>query len=83
MYSIPFKTRALPLAIAACMVSASSLSLADVEELEEVIVTGSYIKGAVTDAASPVSIIDRDSLMQQGAPLHGGHCAKHDVFQWY
>lgn len=67
MYSIPFRARVLPLAIAAGLAASAQSSTAE-EALEEVIVTGSYIKGAVTDAASPVAVIDRDSLMQQGTP---------------
>ncbi|TQV80198.1 TonB-dependent receptor [Exilibacterium tricleocarpae] len=38
------------------------------EELEEVIVTGSYIKGTPTDAPSPVSVVDRAELEQRGTP---------------
>lgn len=70
MYSIPFRSRLLPMAIAAASITSGPLAFAadELAELEEVIVTGSYIKGAATDAASPVSVIDRDSLMQQGAP---------------
>ena len=38
----------------------SSLIFAQAEE--EVIVTGSYIKGSPTDGASPVEIYDRDLI---------------------
>ena len=38
----------------------SSLIFAQAEE--EVIVTGSYIKGSPTDGASPVEIYDRDVI---------------------
>ena len=34
---------------------------------EEVIVTGSYIKGSPTDGASPVEIIGRDTIQNIGA----------------
>lgn len=69
MHRIPFRTRVLPLAIAASIFSTHhALAQDELAEIEEVTVTGSYIKGAVTDAASPVAVIDRDSLMQQGAP---------------
>ena len=34
---------------------------------EEVIVTGSYIKGSPTDGASPVEIYDRDLIESIGA----------------
>ena len=36
--------------------------------IEQVIVTGSYIKGAVEDAALPVTVIGRDDLERQGSP---------------
>ncbi|NIB38647.1 TonB-dependent receptor [Pseudomaricurvus alkylphenolicus] len=70
MHTLPFRNRLLPLAIAATCTTMGQFSVADekLQELEEIIVTGSYIKGAVTDAPSPVSIINRDDLMQQGAP---------------
>ena len=38
------------------------------EDLEEVIVTGSYIEGAVENAALPVTVLDRDDLERQGSP---------------
>ena len=37
------------------------------EAVEEVIVTGSYLKGSATDGASPVSIIGRDTIEDLGA----------------
>lgn len=38
------------------------------ESIEEVIVTGSYIKSTPEDAPNPVSIIDREELYSQGSP---------------
>jgi iron complex outermembrane recepter protein len=37
------------------------------ENIEEVMVTGSYIKGSPTDGASPVEIIGRDTIEDMGA----------------
>jgi iron complex outermembrane receptor protein len=37
------------------------------EAVEEVIVTGSYLKGSATDGASPVEIIGRDTIEDLGA----------------
>ena len=37
------------------------------EEVEEVVVTGSYIKGSPTDGASPVELYDRDTIEAIGA----------------
>jgi len=36
---------------------------------EEIIVTGSYIRGSATDAASPVDVISRDDFVATGAVL--------------
>jgi iron complex outermembrane receptor protein len=36
------------------------------EDLEEIIVTGSYIKGTPQDAASPVQVLDRDYIKDAG-----------------
>ena len=40
----------------------------DEEYIEEVTVTGSHIKGAVEDAALPVTSLSRDDLIQEGTP---------------
>ena len=37
------------------------------QDIEEVMVTGSYIKGSPTDGASPVEIVDRDTIEDIGA----------------
>ena len=72
---IPYKRKLVSLAIAAVTTAALGHSAVAQEQsedqgklIEEVIVTGSFIKGAATDAPSPVAVIDRDNLMQQGAP---------------
>ncbi|HBK17416.1 MAG TPA: TonB-dependent receptor, partial [Gammaproteobacteria bacterium] len=36
--------------------------------IEEVVVTGSFIKGTPIDSASPVTVIDREGLLRQGSP---------------
>jgi outer membrane cobalamin receptor len=36
-------------------------------DIEEVIVTGSYIRGSALDAPSPVTTVDRASIEAQGA----------------
>ncbi len=47
--------------------SAADIST-DVEPIEQIVVTGSYIEGAVEDAALPVTVIDRSELELQGSP---------------
>ena len=42
--------------------SNSLFSQEDTETVEEVVVTGSYIKGSATDGASPVEIISRETI---------------------
>ena len=65
---IPYNSKLISLAIAAVTATIGHTALAQEQALEEVIITGSFIKGVATDAPSPVSVINRDDLMQQGAP---------------
>ena len=37
------------------------------QDIEEVMVTGSYIKGSPTDGASPVEVVDRETIEDIGA----------------
>src|SRR5512145_2997748 len=61
-------------AVAATLLAALSGTAAaaeapsDVGPIEQVVVTGSHIKGAVEDAALPVTVLDRDDLELQGSP---------------
>ena len=59
-------------AIAACTLPAAALAipnfaLAEQEAVEEVIVTGSYIRRNTADSPSPLTVIDRASIEQVGA----------------
>lgn len=65
---VPYRRRLVSLAIAAVTMALGHSALAQEDMLEEVIITGSFIKGAATDAPSPVSVINRDDLLQQGSP---------------
>ncbi len=65
---VPYSRKLVSLAIAAVIAAVGHTALAQGQVLEEVIITGSFIKGAATDAPSPVSVIDRENLMQQGSP---------------
>lgn len=40
----------------------------DADDVEEIVVTGSYIKGTPEDAPNPVSILTREDLLDQGSP---------------
>ncbi len=48
---------------------ASAQQSADDPEVEEVVVTGSFIRGTPLDAPSPVQIVDRESIEAQGAAV--------------
>ena len=65
----PSKRRGLALAV---MVAAAGATMPlaaqqNEPEVEEVIVTGSYIRGSALDAPSPVNVINRESIQAQGA----------------
>ena len=56
------------LAIAALLMSFVSFAQAEEEVMEEVVVTGSYIKGSPQDAELPIDVITEEDLLQQGSP---------------
>ena len=62
--AIPF---ALSLLTANLLVANTALAQDDNKNLEEVVITGSYIKGAGTDEASPVEVLNSDYIQKQGA----------------
>ena len=66
--SIPFSPKSLTLAIMLAGISHSANAQQE-PEIEEVVVTGSYIRGTPLDAPSPVQIIDRESIEAQGAAV--------------
>src|SRR5687767_11039845 len=60
-------------AVACVLTAAANIALAESPvatgpQLESVIVTGSHIRGAATDAALPVSVISAEDLAKQGSP---------------
>jgi iron complex outermembrane receptor protein len=58
---------AMSLLTANLMVANSVLAQDDSKALEEVVITGSYIKGSGTDEATPVDVLDSDYIQKQGA----------------
>ena len=69
--SFPGKRKALALAV---MFAGTTLSMPlfaqqDDSDIEEVIVTGSFIRGTPLDAPSPVQVVDRASIEAQGAAV--------------
>jgi len=62
--ALPF---ALSLLTANLLVANTVLAQDDNKNLEEVVITGSYIKGTGTDEATPVDVLDSDYIQKQGA----------------
>ena len=54
--------------IGALLISIGLCGAASAEEMEEVVVTGSYIKGTPEDAALPVDVMNREDLEDVGDP---------------
>jgi iron complex outermembrane receptor protein len=77
--SVTFKRTILAATIANLSFLASQQSLAQEEALEEVFVTGSYIKSTGQDQASPVDVIDRQAIANSGAFTVGELTAKLSV----
>ncbi len=64
-----FCMKALPLAVSllAANTMMANTALAQDSDMEEVVITGSYIKGAGTYEASPVEVLNSDYIQKQGA----------------
>ena len=67
--AIPSRTKLLTACVIAGVYGAPALAQDDAPEIEEVVVTGSFIRGTPLDAPSPVQIVDRDSIEAQGAAV--------------
>jgi len=67
--TFPSSRRAIALAvISGLSVTALSASAQD-NAIEEVVVTGSFLRGSPLDAPSPVQVVDRSSIEAQGAAV--------------
>ena len=64
----PGRRRAITLAVLAG-ISFPVVAQDDPSDIEEVLVTGSYIRGTPLDAPSPVQVVDRASIEAQGAAV--------------
>ncbi|MCH8265705.1 MAG: TonB-dependent receptor plug domain-containing protein, partial [Proteobacteria bacterium] len=64
----PGKRKAIALGVILASFSVTVAAQDDIE-IEEVIVTGSFIRGTPLDAPSPVQIVDRSSIEAQGAAI--------------
>ena len=61
----------LALAVMLASAGTSFQTPAQDQGVEEIVVTGSFIRGTPEDAPSPVTVIDRDSIQEQGFPNLG------------
>ena len=62
------KSKWVKLATTGIMSACLATAAFGADEIEEVIVTGSYIKGTPIDSESPVTVLKREELAKQGAP---------------
>jgi outer membrane receptor protein involved in Fe transport len=58
----------MPIFLACAAWTFSAAAIAEQGEIEEVVVTGSYIRGTPEDAASPVAVTTREDMDLQGNP---------------
>lgn len=65
--AIPSRRKAITSAIILASLSLQVAAQQNEAEIEEVIITGSYIRGTPLDAPSPVTTVDRASIEAQGA----------------
>ena len=61
-------THRLSALLTACLFAYSASAQSAEEVIEEVVVTGSYIKGSPQDAELPIDVITEEDLLQQGSP---------------
>lgn len=62
-----FPSKPTAIALGVCLAGLGSPLIAQSDDLEEIVVTGSYIRGSVLDAPSPVQVIDKAAINAQGA----------------
>ena len=67
--NLPSSRKAITLAVLAGLSMPVAAQQGEEEAIEEVIVTGSFIRGTPLDAPSPVQLIDRNSIEAQGAAV--------------
>ena len=62
-----FRLKALSAGIAAAAIGVSAPAWSEDERIEEVVVTGSYIKRSSFEGTKPIQVIDRESIKRSGA----------------
>jgi iron complex outermembrane receptor protein len=65
--TFPSKRKAITLGV--ILAGLAAPVVAQDGEIEEVVVTGSFIRGSALDAPSPVQVVDRESIEAQGAAI--------------
>ena len=69
-----FRLKALSVGIAAAALGVSAPVWSEDEKIEEVVVTGSYIKRSSFEGTKPIQVIDQEAIRRSGAaqPVDGG-----------
>lgn len=62
-----FKLRALSAGIAAAVMGVAAPAWSEEDQIEEVVVTGSYIKRSSFDGSKPIQVVDQESIKRSGA----------------
>ena len=65
----PCKRKAITVGVILAGLSSPVVAQQDDSQIEEVVITGSFIRGTPLDAPSPVQVVDRDSIEAQGAAI--------------
>ncbi len=68
IHRAPARGRLARLSLLAMLIASPPTWAAEGEQPEEMIVTGSYIRGSAEDAALPVDVLTQQDLLDQGAP---------------
>ena len=65
----PCKRKAITVGVILAGLSSPVVAQQDDSQIEEVVITGSFIRGTPLDAPSPVQVVSRDSIEAQGAAI--------------
>ena len=64
---LKFRLKALSAAIAAAAIGVAAPAWSEEDQIEEIVVTGSYIKRSSFEGTKPIQVIDQESIKRSGA----------------